>query len=302
MRSPLKEEPVTLRTAIARVVTQMEADGKSPLTISVYRSELLRFAKWAGSQTQVREFRHDKLARYLTEDEARLSPSGEPRSARTLNRTKATLRLLFRYLHDTGAIQRDPSRVLRNARTDRKEPAVMTSEETGRFVCALDERAADALGHRDRVLFALLLRSGMRLGAALALDVADLDLLSNCAVSHGKHSKIQKVYFPKDVAALLKRHLKDNAIAAGAVFRGRSARLSIRQAQYRFRQVLAAAGIERQMTVHSLRHTFATRLREETGDLRLVQVALGHRQLATTQVYARVEAHALRAAVWEAHL
>ena len=52
--SPLKEEPMTLRTAIARVVTQMEADGKSPFTIQVYRSELLRFAKSVGSQTQVR--------------------------------------------------------------------------------------------------------------------------------------------------------------------------------------------------------------------------------------------------------
>jgi len=288
---------MTLRTAIARVVTQMEADGKSPLTIQVYRSELVRFAKWAGSHAQVREFRPDKLARYLTEDTARLSPIGEPRSARTLNRTKATLRLLFRYLHDTGAIQRDPARVLRNARTDRKEPAVLTGEEPAQFLRALHQRATDSLGRRDRVLFTLLLRSGMRLGAALALDVADVDLASNCAQSHGKHSKIQKVYFPKEVATLLKRHLKQETIGEGAIFHGRSARLSIRQAQYRFRQVLAAAGIERPLTVHSLRHTFATRLREETGDLRLVQVALGHRQLATTQVYASISDADIRTAI-----
>ena len=105
------------------------------------------------------------------------------------------------------------------------------------------------------------------------------------------------MYFPKDVAALVKRHLKDNDIVSVAVFRGRSGRLSIRHAQYRFRQGLAAARIERSLTVHSLRHTFATRLREETGDLRLVQVALGHRQLATTQVYASVSDRQVREAV-----
>jgi len=289
---------MTLRTALARVVTQMGADGKSPLTIQVYRAELERFVRFAGARKLVREFQPDTIARYFTEPCVQLTPNGEPRSARTINRTKAALRLLFRYLHDTGAIQRDPTRVLRNARTDRKEPAVLTSEETARFLAALNERACDSPGRRDRMLFTLLLRSGMRLGAALALDVADIDFAGNCAISHGKHSKIQKVYFPKDVAGLFKAHLKANGIAAGAVFRGSRGRLSVRQAQYRFRQLLATARIERALTVHSLRHTFATRLREETGDLRLVQVALGHRQLATTQVYASVSDALVKEAIF----
>ncbi|MBZ0173639.1 MAG: tyrosine-type recombinase/integrase, partial [Phycisphaerales bacterium] len=57
------------------------------------------------------------------------------------------------------------------------------------------------------------------------------------------------------------------------------------------------AGIDRPVTVHSLRHTFATRLRRKTGDLRIVQVALGHRQLATTEVYAHVGGEEVRRAV-----
>lgn len=79
------------------------------------QSRAASLAKSVGSQIRVRTFLPDKLARYLTEDATRLTPEGTPRSARTLNRTKATLRLLFRYLYDTGAITRDPSRVLRNA-------------------------------------------------------------------------------------------------------------------------------------------------------------------------------------------
>jgi integrase/recombinase XerC len=73
--------------------------------------------------------------------------------------------------------------------------------------------------------------------------------------------------------------------------------LSARQAQYRFGALLAAAGIERPVTVHALRHTFATRLRERTGDLRIVQAALGHRQLTTTEVYASLSNADVRHAV-----
>jgi integrase/recombinase XerC len=73
--------------------------------------------------------------------------------------------------------------------------------------------------------------------------------------------------------------------------------LSARQAQYRFGALLAAARIERPVTVHGLRHTFATRLRERTGDLRIVQAALGHRQLATTEVYAHFSKADVRQAI-----
>jgi integrase/recombinase XerD len=67
--------------------------------------------------------------------------------------------------------------------------------------------------------------------------------------------------------------------------------------QLRLKLWLKLAGITRQLSVHSLRHTFATRLYRQTGDLRLVQRALGHRHIATTEIYARVEDAALRKAI-----
>ena len=82
------------------------------------------------------------------------------------------------------------------------------------------------------------------------------------------------------------------------LFQGQSGlRLGARQIQLRFAQLLEDAGIERQVSIHSLRHTFATRLYEKTGDLHLVQKALGHRQITTTEVYARVSDGALRRAI-----
>ena len=137
----------------------------------------------------------------------------------------------------------------------------------------------------------------MRLAAALALDVADLDLRTGTARSVGKHAHVQDVVLPKDLTRLLRGYLVEEEIHEGAAFRSNRGRLSSRQAQYRFKAVLAAAEIQRPLTVHSLRHTFATRLRERTGDLRIVQAALGHRHLGTTEAYAHASEVDVRRAV-----
>ena len=82
------------------------------------------------------------------------------------------------------------------------------------------------------------------------------------------------------------------------VFRSKSGlRLGTRQIQLNFARWLVQAGITRPFSIHSLRHTFATRLYRRTGDLYLVQKALGHRQITTTEIYAQVSDEALRRAV-----
>jgi integrase/recombinase XerC len=83
-----------------------------------------------------------------------------------------------------------------------------------------------------------------------------------------------------------------------SVFQSKSGRhLGARQIQLKFARWLVQAGITRPFSIHSLRHTFATRLYQRTGDLYLVQRALGHRQITTTEVYARVSDDSLREAV-----
>jgi site-specific recombinase XerD len=289
---------MTLRTAARRFLRQMEADGKSPLTIRVYHSELDRFFAWVGPRADVHRIRPEIIARYLTSPASLVSTDGTKRSTRTVNRTRTVIRLLFAYLADTGAIRRSPARVLKNAKTDPPVPVPLTNDEIKRFLHALDVIAEESdAGRRDRVLFTLLLRSGMRLSAGLALDVDHLDLTSGTATTNGKAARVQKVFLPPDLIHLLRRHLKTTGVTSGAVFRTSRGRLSARQAQYRFHAIADLAGITRPVTVHSLRHTFATRLRERTGDLRIVQAALGHRRLATTEVYAHVGEEEVRRAV-----
>jgi site-specific recombinase XerD len=88
-----------------------------------------------------------------------------------MNRTRTVLRLLIGYLTLSGTLRQDPSRLARNARSDRPLPTPMSAAEERRFVRALDCDLRCREGCRDQALFTLLLRSGMRLAAALALDV-----------------------------------------------------------------------------------------------------------------------------------
>jgi integrase/recombinase XerD len=299
MEAPIKEEvPVTLRTAVRRFATQLAADGKSPLTVRVYRSELERLFAALGPRVPVRRIRPATLAKYLTSDACRLSPDGQPRSARTLNRTKTAIRLLFAYLVGAGALKESPARLLQNARLDAPLPVTLTEREERQFLHALAAEAGESeVGKRDRVLFTLLLKSGMRLSAALALNVDDLDLRNAVALTNGKHARVQRVFLARDVVRLLGAHLKRTGITAGPVFLGRGGRLSARQVQFRFHRYIDLAGIDRPVTVHSLRHSFATRLRQRTGDLQIVQAALGHRDIASTQVYCQLAEEEIRRAV-----
>jgi len=106
-----------------------------------------------------------------------------------------------------------------------------------------------------------------------------------------------------ELRRLLRRYLKENGTQSDCgpdtpLFRGNSGdRLGTRQIQLRFANWLQEAAIDRPVSIHSLRHTFATRLYEKTGDLHLVQRALGHRQITTTEIYAMVSDRMLRRAV-----
>jgi integrase/recombinase XerC len=111
------------------------------------------------------------------------------------------------------------------------------------------------------------------------------------------------VFLNPNLVAMLARHLGETATQGNTgpntpVFASKSGRrLGARQIQLNFTLWLRVAGITRPFSIHSLRHTFATRLYRKTGDLYLVQRALGHRQITTTEVYARVSDDTLRQAI-----
>ena len=135
------------------------------------------------------------------------------------------------------------------------------------------------------------------------MPFSDVDLEAGTLHIRAKGGAQEQVFLNPGLGAMLAAYLRETSPEANGgpdlpLIRSKSGkRLGSRQIQLNFARWLKQADITRPMSVHSCRHTFATRLYQKTGDLYLVQRALGHRQITTTEIYARVSDDRLRRAV-----
>ena len=281
-----------LSTAIKRFETQLQADGKSEHTRGAYLRDLQRFKSWLRKDKAVVTITPSTLARYCA------SGSCTDRQTISTNHTKTALRMFFGFLADAGYIQSNPARLIKNGRCEQKIPGHFTSQEICKLLAAIPVNNGP-VARRDHVMFALLLQTGIRLGSLVQLKVGDVDLNRRAMTIAAKGGTEQAVYLNSGLRRLLRAYIKGSGLVGAApLFPSRNGdHLSHRQVQLRFKHWLDRAGITRHLTVHSTRHSFAMSLYRQTGDLRLVQTALGHRHVSTTEIYARVDDKRLRSAL-----
>jgi site-specific recombinase XerD len=281
-----------LSTAIRRFDTQLRADGKSEHTRGAYLRDLQRFRSWVRKDRIVETITPSILARYCA--------SGMCTDRRTIsvNRTKTALRMFFRFLTDAGCIERSPARLIKNGRCDQNTPEHLTPQESRRFLQSIPANDG-CVAQRDRVMFTLLFHTGIRLGSLVQLRLTDLRLRERTLRIRGKGGIEQSIYLSSSIRKVLRSYIRSSKRAPDdPLFSSRNGGpVGRRQVQLRFHHWLAKAGIKRHLSVHSLRHTFAMNLYRKIGDLRLVQTALGHKHISTTEIYARVEDKALRRAL-----
>jgi integrase/recombinase XerC len=296
-------------TALDRFTRQLAANGRSGHTQAAYRRDLEALARWPkvpssgkGGKSELSKITPDSLARFLTSDAVLLTPQSLPRSPMSVNRTKSALRLFFAFCVESGLIRENPARLIRSSPATPKEPTTLTEGEIRRLRAILGQDTGP-VADRDRLAFEILLGTGIRLGSLVSLNVRDIDLKQGTMHIKAKGGRQERVFLNPVLVRMLGRFLREVPPEANRgpnmpLFRSiHGRRLGARQVQLRFAQWCREEGIDRSVSVHSLRHTFATRLYQKTGDLYLVQRALGHRQITTTEVYARVSDHALQRAV-----
>lgn len=282
--------------ALSRFEVQLEADGRSQHTIRQYRRHVLALARWAPGERlsgDVEDLGHEHIAAFLASTEARTRPDGSRKKAGSMNALRSSLRVFFRYAHEAGLVGENPARLVRRAITEPPPPRALTRAEEKRLLAEL--RAAKGWeGKRDAMLFEFLLGTGVRLSSALAVDVEDVDLDEGVVrLRSMKRGREDVVFLNARVQEELGRFLGDKE--SGPVFTNQAGRrLSGRQVQRRFRALRDDLGLAPEISVHSLRHTFACSLLRRTGDLALVQRALGHRSIASTLTYVRVDDVRLR--------
>jgi integrase/recombinase XerC len=227
-------------------------------------------------------------------------------SSRTLARKLASLRSFFKYLHARGICKTNPARMVSARKLGRPLPHVLGVDEVGRLVETPD--ASTVTGKRDRALLETLYSTGVRAGELVALRLNQVDLISGTVTVVGKGRKERMALLGSPAVNALRVYLAVRSeLAKGKSIRHvflnhRGGPLTSRSVQ-RIVHKYAAATLptHRDVTPHTLRHSFATHMLNRGADLRAVQELLGHASLTSTQIYTHLTTERLKEVYRRAH-
>jgi integrase/recombinase XerD len=280
--------------------------GLSRNTLEAYRTDLLQLGHYLDREgLDALTVGHDELVAFLGEL-ADGSEGRPPVSPATLQRKLACLRSFYRHLRREERVEHDPTARLRGPRKAQRLPTVLARGEVDRLLAQPEGNTPAAL--RDRALLELMYACGLRATEAIELEVSDLDLDAGLLRARGKGAKERLVPVGRRAVHALRTWLtRGRPLLVGErleprLFVNRRGGGLTRQGLYKIVQRHArSAGLERKMSPHTLRHTFATHLLAGGCDLRALQEMLGHADIATTQIYTHLSAERLKDVYFQAH-
>lgn len=299
-----------IETCVERYLDHLAVErGLSAHTLHAYRRDLGRYVAFLRTRgTSDPGDIDDGLVRSFVASVSASThgPDERPYRATSVARTLSSIRSFHRFLVREGVTDRDPARGVSQPKLPRTLPHPLTVDEIGRLLEAPD--GATPAGQRDRAILELLYGSGLRVSELTGLDVDDLDLDAGTVRVLGKGGKEREVPVGRYGRDAVETYLV-RARPAFARGRGRGAlflnqrggRLSRQSCDRMLRAAARAAGIDRAVSLHTLRHSYATHLLEGGADVRVVQELLGHASVATTQIYTLVTREHLREVYYTSH-
>ncbi len=277
-----------LAQAIHDFETYLKADSRSPHTIRSYLHDLQLLQGWLGGDPHVVNIQPAHLHGFLASDLVLKKSDGSPRTKGSVNKIKTVLKAFFGWLETSGVIPANPTANIRIKYYQRALPDILTEVEQKQLLKTLVQTKGQR-AFRDRIIYTLLLNTGLRIQELVNLDVADVNLAEKRLTIIAKGNQEATRFLNAKARRVLEQYLKwrkKQATDSPALFlSSRKQRLSMRQVQRSFEQWLRAAGINKRLTIHSLRHTFASMLYEKSNNLLAVQQALGHRCITSTMIY-----------------
>lgn len=268
--------------------------GLAKLTIVAYASDLQRFtaALDQAGCSSLDEVDSGMLSGVLV----RLSRAGL--GARSQARFLSSVRGLFKYLVEEGALSDNPLDLVDAPKLARKLPTLLTEAEVTRLLLAPD--LGVPVGLRDAAMIHTMYASGLRVSELVGLQMGEVDLRAGVVAAFGKGRKRRLVPFGEVTGQLLRRYIEEvrprwvDQGQAHIFLSGRRRPLT-RQAFWKtLKRYGAVAGISKNLKPHMLRHSFATHLLSGGADLRVVQTLLGHADISTTQIYTHVSGQRLK--------
>lgn len=279
----------------------MDTKHSSQNTVSSYLRDLHQF------QTYAREMLDGDLCTVTTEELQAYTSwmLGKGKSAASVTRSVASLKSFYGYLVSSGAMEKNPAKGVTAAKVERKYPQILTSKEVELFL--EQPQCVDAKGYRDHAMLELLYATGIRVSELISLNLSDLNLsasLLRCE-SRGRERIIPLYHTAVKALSDYVREIRPQIIADDeeqALFVNMNGERMSRQGFWKIiKYYQEKAGIEKDITPHTLRHSFAAHLLENGADLRSIQEMLGHADISSTQIYTHVIKKQLKDVYNKAH-
>ena len=277
--------------------------GLSENTLMAYRRDLQMTAQWLEKRSQ------GQMALLQADNDALIEFMVQRKSAGVSDKSSArwlsTLRGFYRYMIFNQRLVDDPTQKLEHPKLGRSLPSSLSPAQVEALLAAPD--VTNALGLRDRTMLEVLYASGLRITELVTLELANVNQRQGVVRVIGKGNKERLVPTGENALDWLSRYLRDARLsllpAGGSVlFPSRLGRVMTRQTFWHaIKKYALQAGIQKNISPHTLRHAFATHLVDNGADLRAVQMMLGHSDLSTTQIYTQVAQQRLKELVQEHH-
>ena len=273
----------------------------TPNTLEAYKNDIEKLMGFMRSEGLRAE---DVRLEHLQTFAASLHDIGV--SPRSQCRILSGIRTFFRFLQIDGYIKDDPSELLESPRLGSHLPEVLTTEEVDRLEAAID--LAKWEGQRNRAIIEVLFSCGLRVSELVTLKMSNLYLDEHFIRVEGKGRKERFIPISETAIKQLQYWFIDRnlmTIKPGeedfVFLNRRGAHLTRTMVLIMIKKVGKDAGIEKIISPHTLRHSFATALLEGGADLRVIQTMLGHENIGTTEIYTHIDTHTLREEILHHH-
>ena len=278
----------------------------SPLTVRNYKHDVEQFLAWLDcdeSRFDPRSVTTEQIREWIIfrTEEGKLS-------AGSMNREVASLRAFFRWLHRTGAVEKDIFRMISMLKTSRRLPAFVPESRMTTIVSECGPDSEDFLTERNSLIILMFYACGLRLAELVGIDRSDFSADYTSLRVRGKGDKQRMVPILEFLREKILHYLglieRQNICISSekALFLTHKGKRISRSVVYRtVQEELTRAGVQGKKSPHVLRHTVATHLLNGGADMREIQELLGHASLQATQVYTHNSIARLREIYAKAH-
>lgn len=216
----------------------------------------------------------------------------------SIDRKLSSLRGFYQYLANEGVVSNNVFSLLNGPKKEKKLPSYFEYNELESLfeVCDL----SNALGQRDRLILEMLYATGARVGELVSIKVSDINFSSRTILILGKGNKERIVPYGDYCEEILKLYLKDGYLSLNnqnspyLFLNARGGRLTERGVRYLLEEIIKKTSVQKNISPHMIRHSFATHLLNQGCDLMTVQKLLGHESIKATQIYTHVTTDRLR--------